>query len=212
MLPAPSPLAVKVPPSALLMVPEPAPPELPLKVLLNNICPALQTSVPSLRSTRPPSSLKALPVTVLAPCRIVVPVPRWSPKVKLAAPVTVKLPLPPIEPLDWLRLLTEEAAVIVNSPPVTPSVLLGLAPLPSTRLLMVVKPVLYVMVCAPATLTITSSAAPGNRGLVVQLVAVCQDPVVPVHVTTAAWPDSLPMAAMANSTATTIGFLASEQC
>ena len=58
----------------------------------------------------------------------------------------------------------------------------------------------------------TSSAAPGNEGLLLQLVTVCHEPVVPVQLTTAAAPGALAMTAIAEITANTRGFFSKENC
>ena len=101
------------------------------------------------------------------------------------------------------------ARVLTTSvPPVKARLLLGLAALPKASVLMVEVPVLCVMVWAPATLMTTSSAASGNSGSLLQLVAVCHEPVVPIQLTTAAPPGPLPIRAKADKTAKANGFLA----
>ena len=55
---------------------------------------------------------------MVPPRRIVVPVPRWSPKVMVLGPVMVTVPLPAREPLDCVSVPTLALlALMLRTPP-----------------------------------------------------------------------------------------------
>jgi len=105
MLSAELPEAMKVAPATFSIVPEPGM-EVKLTLTLRLREPPVQVSVFSLRRVRPPSRKKPLELMEVGPWRMVVPEPRWSPKVSAEAPVTVRLPVPAREPLDWVSVST----------------------------------------------------------------------------------------------------------